>query len=60
MIPTVADPPTKLGGKDILSEDYQSRAFSLLSVASISGCCQVILLFYHVTLTLSFAVLFLK
>ncbi|KAI4347265.1 hypothetical protein L6164_008089 [Bauhinia variegata] len=41
VIPTVADPPPKLGGKDILSEDYQSRAFSLLSIASISGCCQV-------------------
>ncbi|XP_014515394.1 uncharacterized protein LOC106773183 isoform X2 [Vigna radiata var. radiata] len=41
VIPTVADPPPKLGGKEILSEDYQSRAFSLLSIASISGCCQV-------------------
>ncbi|KAJ7975236.1 outer envelope protein 64, chloroplastic-like [Quillaja saponaria] len=41
VIPTIADPPPKLGGKEILSEDYQSRAFSLLSIASISGCCQV-------------------
>ncbi|KAK7398796.1 hypothetical protein VNO78_09969 [Psophocarpus tetragonolobus] len=41
VIPTVADAPPKLGGKEILSEDYQSRAFSLLSIASISGCCQV-------------------
>ncbi|TKY61068.1 Translocon at the outer membrane of chloroplasts 64 [Spatholobus suberectus] len=41
VIPTVADPPPKLGGKEILSEDYQSRVFSLLSIASISGCCQV-------------------
>ncbi|XP_061362655.1 translocon at the outer membrane of chloroplasts 64-like [Gastrolobium bilobum] len=41
VIPTVADPPAKSGGKEILSEDYQSRAFSLLSIASISGCCQV-------------------
>ncbi|BAT72627.1 hypothetical protein LR48_Vigan05g098500 [Vigna angularis] len=41
VIPTVADPPPKLGGKEILSDDYQSRAFSLLSIASISGCCQV-------------------
>ncbi|XP_061351071.1 translocon at the outer membrane of chloroplasts 64 [Gastrolobium bilobum] len=41
VIPTVADPPPKLGGKEILSEDYQSRTFSLLSIASVSGCCQV-------------------
>ncbi|KAK9278959.1 hypothetical protein L1049_028541 [Liquidambar formosana] len=41
VIPTVADPPPKLGGKEILSEDYQSRAYSLLSLASMSGCCQV-------------------
>ncbi|PIA26567.1 hypothetical protein AQUCO_09100030v1 [Aquilegia coerulea] len=41
VIPTVADPPPKLGSKEILSEDYQTRNFSLLSVASISGCCQV-------------------
>lgn len=41
VIPTVADPPPKLGAKEILSEDYQSRAFSLLSIASMSGCCQV-------------------
>ncbi|CAL0313772.1 unnamed protein product [Lupinus luteus] len=41
VIPTVADPPPKLGGKEIVSEDYQSRALSLLSIASLSGCCQV-------------------
>lgn len=41
VIPTVADPPPKLGGKELQSEDYQSRAFSLLSIASVSGCCQV-------------------
>nr|DAD32116.1 TPA_asm: hypothetical protein HUJ06_010967 [Nelumbo nucifera] len=41
VIPTVADPPPKLGAKEILSEEYQIRAFSLLSIASISGCCQV-------------------
>jgi hypothetical protein len=43
VIPTIADPPPKLGGKEILSEEYQSRACSLLSIASISGCCQVTL-----------------
>ncbi|KAL6281693.1 hypothetical protein ACE6H2_018574 [Prunus campanulata] len=41
VIPTIADPPSKLGGKDILSEDFRSRAFGLLSIASLSGCCQV-------------------
>ncbi|XP_059453421.1 translocon at the outer membrane of chloroplasts 64 isoform X4 [Corylus avellana] len=41
VIPTIADPPPKLGGKEILSEEYQSRACNLLSVASVSGCCQV-------------------
>ncbi|XP_065626148.1 outer envelope protein 64, chloroplastic [Quercus suber] len=41
VIPTIADPPPKLGGKEILSEDYKRRACSLLSIASISGCCQV-------------------
>ena len=41
VIPTVADPPPKLGGKEVLSSDYLRRAFSLLSLASVSGCCQV-------------------
>lgn len=41
VIPTIPDPPLKLGGKEILSEDYLSRVFSLLSLASMSGCCQV-------------------
>ncbi|PON79146.1 Amidase [Trema orientale] len=41
VIPTIADPPPKVGGKEILSEQFQNRAFSLLSIASISGCCQV-------------------
>ncbi|KAB1212287.1 Translocon at the outer membrane of chloroplasts 64 [Morella rubra] len=34
VLPTIADPPPKLGGKEILSEDFQSRAYSLLSIAS--------------------------
>ncbi|KAL0788094.1 hypothetical protein Bca101_004340 [Brassica carinata] len=41
VIPTVPTLPPKLGSKEILSEDYQNRASSLLSIASISGCCQV-------------------
>ena len=40
-MPTIAGPPPKVGGKEILSDDYLSRAFSLLSLASLSGCCQV-------------------
>ncbi|XP_022134717.1 outer envelope protein 64, chloroplastic [Momordica charantia] len=43
VIPTTADPPPKLGAKEIFSEEYQSRVFSSLSIASISGCCQVTL-----------------
>ncbi|KAF2309109.1 hypothetical protein GH714_000565 [Hevea brasiliensis] len=41
VIPTTAYLPPKLGAKEMLSEDYQIRSFSLLSIASLSGCCQV-------------------
>lgn len=41
VIPTIADPPPKLGGKELQSMEYQIRASSLLSIASMSGCCQV-------------------
>lgn len=41
VIPTIAGPPPKLGSKEILSKDYQAGAFSLLAIASMSGCCQV-------------------
>ncbi|XP_022725878.1 outer envelope protein 64, chloroplastic-like isoform X2 [Durio zibethinus] len=48
VIPTTAYPPLKLGSKEIFSEDYENCMFSLLSIASISGCCQVTLpLGYH-------------
>ncbi|KAF2317493.1 hypothetical protein GH714_023027 [Hevea brasiliensis] len=40
-IPTTAYLPPKLGAKEMFSEDYQIRSFSLLSIASLSGCCQV-------------------
>lgn len=40
VIPTFVDPPPKVGGKE-MSETYLSRLFSLLSIASLSGCCQV-------------------
>ncbi|KAL2461781.1 Outer envelope protein 64 [Abeliophyllum distichum] len=41
VIPTSADPPPKLGAKEILSEDYLIKTSTLSSLASISGCCQV-------------------
>ncbi|CAK9153615.1 unnamed protein product [Ilex paraguariensis] len=41
VVPTIADPPPKLGAKEISSEDHLARAFTLLSLASMSGCCQV-------------------
>ncbi|KAJ6977034.1 outer envelope protein 64, chloroplastic [Populus alba] len=41
VVPTMAYLPPKLDGKEILSEEYQSSSFSLLSIASLSGCCQV-------------------
>ncbi|KAF5734563.1 Toc64 family protein [Tripterygium wilfordii] len=48
VIPTTAYLPPKLGAKEILSDDYQNCAFSLLSIASLSGCCQVTVpLGYH-------------
>ncbi|VVA98053.1 unnamed protein product [Arabis nemorensis] len=48
VVPTMPVVPPKLGSKEITSEDYQNRALSLLSIASISGCCQVTVpLGYH-------------
>jgi hypothetical protein len=41
VVPTMAYLPPKLDGKEILSEEYKSSSFSLLSIASLSGCCQV-------------------
>lgn len=41
VIPTFAEPPPKAGKKEMHSEAYLSRLFSLLSIASLSGCCQV-------------------
>lgn len=43
VIPTVADPPSKLLSKEGLSTEVRDRAFTLLSIASLSGCCQVLL-----------------
>ncbi|XP_050212445.1 outer envelope protein 64, chloroplastic [Mercurialis annua] len=41
VIPTTAYLPPKLGAKEMSSEDYQILSFCLLSIASLSGCCQV-------------------
>ncbi|KAL6552476.1 Translocon at the outer membrane of chloroplasts 64 [Orobanche hederae] len=43
VIPTSLDPPAKLGAKEIFSEEYLTRASTLSSLASMSGCCQVAL-----------------
>lgn len=48
VIPTFVNPPPKLGGREIMSDDYQGRLFSIMSIASMSGCCQVTVpLGYH-------------
>ncbi|KAL6329680.1 hypothetical protein AAG906_026417 [Vitis piasezkii] len=41
VIPTVADPPLKLNSKKAVFSEFHDRAFTLLSIASMSGCCQV-------------------
>ncbi|CAA6664871.1 unnamed protein product [Spirodela intermedia] len=40
VIPTVPGSPPKYGSREILSDDYQIAALSLLAIASMSGCCQ--------------------
>lgn len=39
-IPTVPGAPPKLGMDEALLEDFRARAFSLLSIAGMSGFCQ--------------------
>ncbi|GMP39002.1 hypothetical protein CsSME_00010024 [Camellia sinensis var. sinensis] len=41
VLPTIADPPLKLNSKKGLSAEFHDRASALLSIASMSGCCQV-------------------
>lgn len=53
VIPTVANPPPKLGSKEISSEDYLIRASTLMSLASMSGCCQVNTSLFSLSLSLS-------
>lgn len=42
VVPTVADSPLKLNSKKVLLSEFHDRAFPLLSIATMSGCCQVI------------------
>ncbi|KAF8404606.1 hypothetical protein HHK36_009493 [Tetracentron sinense] len=41
VIPTIADSPLKLNSKKSLSAEFYDRASALLSIAGMSGCCQV-------------------
>ncbi|KAL5053979.1 hypothetical protein RYX36_034661 [Vicia faba] len=48
VIPSVADIPIKLNAKKIFCSKFHDRTFSLSSIASMSGCCQVTIpLGYH-------------
>ncbi|XP_055809371.1 outer envelope protein 64, mitochondrial isoform X2 [Solanum dulcamara] len=40
VLPTIADPPLKLKSRKGLSAELHDRAFALLGIASMSGCCQ--------------------
>jgi hypothetical protein len=42
VVPSVADSPLKLNAKKGFCSDFHDRTFSLSSIASMSGCCQVI------------------
>ncbi|XVE66560.1 hypothetical protein DITRI_Ditri08aG0088200 [Diplodiscus trichospermus] len=41
VIPTIVDPPLKLNSKKGNSTEFHDRAYALLSIASMSGGCQV-------------------
>lgn len=41
VMPTVPDIPPKLGIKADFPDEFRARAFDLLSVSGMSGCCQV-------------------
>lgn len=43
VIPTSIGLPPKLEAKEIYSEEYLIQATTLSSLASMSGCCQVII-----------------
>ncbi|XP_059297080.1 outer envelope protein 64, mitochondrial [Lycium ferocissimum] len=40
VLPTIADPPLKLKSRKGLAAEVHDRAFALLGIASMSGCCQ--------------------
>jgi amidase len=44
-IPTVPGPPQKLLTEATSLETFHARAFSLLSIAGVSGFCQVVYVF---------------
>lgn len=44
VIPTSINLPPKLESKEIYSEEYMIQATTLSSLATMSGCCQVIIL----------------
>ncbi|XP_028770877.1 amidase 1-like [Neltuma alba] len=41
VIPTVPGPPPKIGTNTPELETFRAKAFALLSIAGVSGCCQV-------------------
>ncbi|XP_031500209.1 amidase 1 [Nymphaea colorata] len=41
VMPTVPGPPPKLQTKGIMLDDFRAKAFSLLAISGMSGCCQV-------------------
>ncbi|PWA66446.1 Amidase [Artemisia annua] len=41
VVPTVADTPIKLKSKKAMLSEFHDRAFPLISIATMSGCCQV-------------------
>ncbi|KAJ4965889.1 hypothetical protein NE237_017738 [Protea cynaroides] len=41
VIPTISDSPRKVNSNKTLSTEFHDRAFALLSIANMSGCCQV-------------------
>ncbi|KAL9673817.1 hypothetical protein QQ045_030079 [Rhodiola kirilowii] len=41
VLPTIADSPVKLNSKKSLATEFHDRAYALLSITSMSGCCEV-------------------
>jgi hypothetical protein len=47
-VPTVPGPPPKLQTEATSLETFRARAFSLLSIAGVSGFCQVLCVYLFV------------